>query len=140
MFLLDTNVLSEMMRVTPAPAVAAWVAAHPAEQLFTATPCQAEILAGIAVLPEGRRRIELETVARAMFAEDFADRLLPFESEAATGYAALFAARQRAGRPPATIDLMIAAIARVWGASVVTRNVADFSGCGVAVIDPWQAA
>src|SRR4051794_8273734 len=138
MFLLDTNVLSAMMHPAPAPAVAAWVSGQPAARLFTAAPCQAEILGGIAILPDGHRRAALETAARAMFAEEFAARVLPFDSAAALAYAALFAARRQAGRPAATIDLLIAAIARAQGASVVTRNVADFQGFGVSVIDPWQ--
>jgi hypothetical protein len=140
MFLLDTNVLSELMRPQPAQPVADWVAGQALEALCTAAPCQAEILAGIAVLPEGRRRADLTVAADGMFADDFAGRVLPFDDQAATAYAALFAARKRAGRAASTIDLMVAAIARSQGATIVTRNVADFSGCGVDVIDPWQAA
>jgi predicted nucleic acid-binding protein len=139
MFLLDTNVLSAMMRAQPATPVAAWISGQPIEALFTATPCQAEILAGIAILPEGRRRADLAAAAFAMFADDFDGRILPFDSDAARAYADLFAARRRAGRPAATLDLMIAAIARARGASVVTRNVVDFAGCDVTVIDPWQS-
>jgi toxin FitB len=138
MVLLDTNVLSELMRPAPAPAVATWVSGQPAERLFTATPCQAEILAGIAILPDSRRRAELAAAAEAMFADDFEGRLLPFDGAAALAYAELFATRRQAGRPTATIDLMIAAIARARGIGVVTRNVADFAGCGITVIDPWQ--
>jgi predicted nucleic acid-binding protein len=138
MFLLDTNVLSAMMRPTPPQSVADWVSGQLLDVLFTTAPCQAEILAGIAVLPEGRRRADLDSAARAMFADDFASRVLPFDEAAALAYAELFAARQRAGRPAATIDLMIAAIARAKGAAVVTRNVTDFAGFGVSVIDPWQ--
>ena len=67
----------------------------------------------------------------------FEGRVLPFDSAAALAYAGLFAVRRRAGRPAATIDLMIAAIARSQSASLVTRNVADFAGCGISVIDPW---
>jgi len=111
---------------------------QPTELLFTATICQAEILAGIAVMPEGRRRLGLEAAAWAMFMEDFADRILGFDAAAAVAYASLFAARRRMGRPAATIDLMIAAIARSQGASVVTRNVGDFDGCDVALINPWD--
>jgi predicted nucleic acid-binding protein len=140
MFLLDTNVLSELMRPDPGQEVAAWIASQALEALFTAAPCQAEILAGIAVLPEGRRRRELTAAAEAMFSDDFAARVLPFDAAAAVAYAALFAARRRAGRSTATIDLMIAAIAQTQGVSLVTRNVADFDGCSVAVIDPWQPA
>jgi predicted nucleic acid-binding protein len=137
--LLDTNVLSELMRPAPAAAVTDWIADQALETLCTAAPCQAEILAGIAVLPEGRRRDALAAAADGMFAEDFAGRVLPFDDPAARAYATLFAARQQAGRPAGTIDLMVAAIAHSQGAAVATRNGPDFSGCGIAVIDPWQA-
>jgi toxin FitB len=83
MFLLDTNVLSALMTAQPPPEVAAWTSAQPPDLLFTAAVCQAEIFAGLAVLPEGRRRFELETAARAMFLEDFAGRVLPFDAPAA---------------------------------------------------------
>jgi predicted nucleic acid-binding protein len=139
MFLLDTNVLSAMMRAGPVPEVAAWVSGQPAELLFTAAICQAEILAGLAIMPEGRRRADLEAAARAMFLEDFEGRVLPFDTAAAIAYAELFAARRRAGRPAATVDLMIASVARSNGASVVTRNVADFAACGIAIINPFQS-
>ena len=86
----------------------------------------------------GRRRAALEEAARAMFADDFSGRILPFDTEAAAAYAEVFAARRTAGRPSGTADLMLAAIARVRGASVVTRNVADFEGVGVAIINPWD--
>src|SRR5271155_6265774 len=137
MFILDTNVLSNAMASDPAPAVAAWIAAQPPDLLFTVSVCQAEILSGIAVLPQGRRRASLEAAANAMFGEDFAGRVLPFDSEAAIAYADVFSARRRAGRPAATADLMIAAIARTKGASVVTRDTRDFEDCGLTLIDPW---
>jgi len=113
MFILDTNVLSNAMAAHPAPAVAAWIAGQPLELLFTASICQAEILSGIAILPQGRRRASLEAAANAIFRDDFAGRVLPFDGEAAVAYADVFAARRRAGRPAATADLMIAAIARI---------------------------
>lgn len=139
MFVLDTNVLSAMMGTMPAPAVEAWISTRPVELLFTAAICKAEILAGIAILPDGRRRSDLEAVAEAMFTDDFQDRVLPFDTDAALAYAEIFAARRRAGRPMATADLIIAAIARTQGASVVTRNVRDFEGCGLGLVDPWSA-
>ena len=139
MFLLDTNVLSALMMMRPPPEIAAWVSGQSENLLFTASVCQAEVLAGVAILPEGRRRAELEAAAQAMFAEDFEGRVLPFDTFAARDYADIYAARRRAGRPAAALDLMIAAIARVNGASVVTRNVADFTNCGVSIINPWAA-
>jgi toxin FitB len=140
MFVLDTNVLSAIMRSRPVPEVAAWVAAQPEELLFTASVCQAEILAGIQILPDGRRRRTLEAAARAIFADDFDGRLLPFDQTAAGFYAELFAARKEAGRATATADLMIAAVARASGASMVTRDVCGFEDCGLTLINPWVAA
>jgi predicted nucleic acid-binding protein len=138
MFLLDTNVLSTLMSTTPAPEVAAWVSGQPLEHLFTASICQAEILSGLAIMPEGRRRFDLEAAARAMFMGDFEGRVLPFNMAAAVAYADIFAIRRRAGRRTATVDLMIASVALSQGISVVTRNVADFDECGVSVVNPWD--
>ncbi|MGH6794022.1 MAG: type II toxin-antitoxin system VapC family toxin [Methylocella sp.] len=138
MFVLDTNILSAMMAANPVPEVAAFVSGQPAELLFTAAICQAEILSGIAIMPEGRRRLGLEAAARAMFSEDFEGRVLPFDEESAIAYAKIFAARRRAGRPAATIDLMVAAVAYCRNASVVTRNAADFEACNVPIVNPWS--
>jgi predicted nucleic acid-binding protein len=138
MFLLDTNILSAMMSAEPAPQVAAWISGQPATLLFTTAISQAEILSGLSVMPAGRRRLGLEAAARAMFLEDFEGRVLPFDMVAAVIYAEIFETRRRAGRPTATIDLMIASVARSQDAAVVTRNVSDFDGCGVAVINPWD--
>jgi toxin FitB len=140
MFVLDTNILSTMMRPERTPRAAAWIGRQPLALLFTTSVCEAEILSGIAVLPHGRRRSEFEAAARAIFAEDFEGRVLPFDGEAATAYADIFAARRQAGRPIATVDLMIAAIARSQGATVVTRDVKGFEGCGLALINPWETA
>ena len=94
MFLLDTNILSAAMGSRPAPEVATWMARQPLDLLFTAAVCQAEILSGIAILPKGRRRDGLEMAALAIFREDFAGRVLPFDTEAAFVYADIFAARR----------------------------------------------
>ena len=138
MLMLDTNLLSEIMRSEPERKIADWIVRQPSDELFTAAVCQAEILSGLAIMPSGRRRTDLEEAARAMFADDFDGRILPFDTEAAAAYAGVFAARRKVGRPSGTIDLMLAAIARVRGASVVTRNVADFEGVGVAIVNPWD--
>ena len=97
MFVLDTNILSAIMSARPSPEVAAWIAGQRADALFTTTICQAEILAGLAVMPESRRRVALETAARAIFADDFNGRVLPFDAAAAAAYADIFAPK---GRPP----------------------------------------
>jgi predicted nucleic acid-binding protein len=137
MLMLDTNMLSEIMRPDPPRKITDWFVRQPSDELFTATVCQAEILSGLAVMPSGRRRTALEEAARAMFTDDFGGRVLPFDVKAASAYAELFAARRKAGRPSGTIDLMLAAIARAHGASVVTRNVADFEFMGVPIVNPW---
>jgi toxin FitB len=136
MFILDTNILSEMMRQGRVPEVAAWIAGQDEDLLFTTAVSQAEIFSGLAIMSEGRRRRDLENTAHAMF-EEFGGRVLPFETDAATAYAELYAVRRQAGRPAAPLDLMIAAIARSRDASVVTRNVGDFDGCGLRLINPW---
>lgn len=137
MYLLDTNILSAIMGSQPVPEVAAWIAAQPPNLLFTASICQAEILSGLAIMPDGRRRDALAAAAQAMFAEDFEGRVLPFDAAAAVAYADAFAARRRAGRATAMADLMIAAVAQATGASVVTRDTGGFTGCGVTLINPW---
>ena len=138
MFVLDTNVLSAMMRSEPDPHVAAWVAGQQTTLLYTVAVCQAEILAGLAIMPDGRRRQALAAAAHAMFLDDFQGRVLPFDMSAAAAYADIFAARRRAGRPTAAVDLMVAAVARTLSASVVTRDTQGFAGCGVTVINPWS--
>jgi len=139
MFVLDTNVLSAIMGAQPVPEVARWIARETDRRLFTTVISQAEIFSRIAILPDGRRRAALERAAAAMFAEDFAGRVLPFDAAAAGAYAGIFAVRRKAGRPTAPLDLMIAAIARAHEATIVTRDVGGFEGCGVALVDPWQA-
>src|SRR5271157_3168510 len=110
-----------------------------ADLLFTTSVSQAEILSALAIMAACRRRLDLEAAARAMFLEDFEGRVLPFDMDAAIAYADIFAARRRAGRPTATVDLMIASVARSHNASVVTRDISGFEGCGLTVINPWDA-
>ena len=138
MLLLDTNVLSALIEPLPPAPVRDWIVGQRRELLVTAATCQAEILAGLAIMPRGRRRRGLERAAHMMFSEDFGGRVPPFNSPAAKAYAHIFAIRRRAGRPVAEMDLMIAAIALAHDADIVTRNVADFEGCGVALINPWD--
>jgi predicted nucleic acid-binding protein len=140
MFVLDTNILSAMMRHDWVPELAGWIATQPEELLFTAAVCQGEILAGIEVLPNGHRRRELEHAARAMFEDDFNGRILPFDSASAAAYADILAVRKRSGRPIAPLDLMIAATARAHNATMVTRDTGGFEGCGLALVNPWQSS
>jgi predicted nucleic acid-binding protein len=139
MIVLDTNVLSELMRPAPSETVQRWVAAQLVTTLFTTTITQAEILFGLTLLPEGRRRSDLLIAAAQMFAEDFADRVLAFDTPSAIEFATIAATRRRQGRPTGTFDAQIAAIALSRGAALATRNVADFQDCGIAIINPWEA-
>ncbi|HWD56971.1 MAG TPA: type II toxin-antitoxin system VapC family toxin [Stellaceae bacterium] len=139
MFLLDTNVLSAMMNVLPAP-LHDWLAGTPDRFLYTATLNQAELLAGISVMPPGRRREGLQLAAISIFTDVFHGRIWPFDSSAAEAYADIVAQRRRSGLHIDPVDLMIAAIARIRDVAVVTRNVGDFAECGIEIIDPWDDA
>jgi predicted nucleic acid-binding protein len=137
MYVLDTDVLSALSRAEPPAEVLRWMEERLASELFTTAISRAEMLAGLAVLPAGRRREALRAAVLALFEAEFAQRVLPFDSRAADEYALVFMLRRAAGRPTGAADLMIAAIARVHGAAVVTRNASDFTGCGAPVINPW---
>ncbi|MEW5421258.1 type II toxin-antitoxin system VapC family toxin [Amorphus sp. 3PC139-8] len=138
MIVLDTNVVSELMRPAPDPSVIEWVAARPRRTLFTTTITQAEILYGIELLADGRRRDALAGAATAIFAEEFAGRVLPFDQAATGHFARIAAERRRAGRPITSFDALIAAITRAAGAGLATRNLADFEGLGLALVNPWD--
>jgi toxin FitB len=140
MIILDTNVLSELMRPKPSSRVAAWVAKQPATELFTTSITEAEIFYGIELLTKGKRREGLLAAAEAMFAEDLASRIFPFESDAARVFSKIAAHRQALGRPISHADAQIAAIAQARGAKLATRNVADFEDCGLDVVDPWNGS
>ena len=140
MIILDTNVLSELMRPKPSPGVVEWVARQPAAGLFTTSITEAEIFCGIELLTKGKRREGLLAAAEAMFAEDLAGRILGFESDAARIFSNIAAHRRALGRPISYADAQIAAIAQVRGAKLATRNVADFEDCGLEVLDPWNGS
>lgn len=137
MIVLDTNVLSEGLRPQPSPTVLRWMQSEPIAALFTTTITEAELLYGAILLPDGRRRQALEAVIAQLLGVQFAGRVLPFDSAAAREFADIAASRRRAGRPIGEADARIAAIARSRGAALATRNVGDFAGCGLTVIDPW---
>ena len=139
MVVLDTNVLSEVLKVSPDGRVLAWLKDQPRPSLFTTTVTRGELLYGIRLLPDGKRRRALWEAALAIFNEDFAERVLSFDNDAADAYAEVGAARRAAGRPISQFDAMIAGMARSRGASVATRNAKDFEGCGIDVVDPWSA-
>jgi toxin FitB len=136
---VDTNVLSELMRPEPAAPVRRWTDRQSLVSLYTTSVTQAEILRGIALLPLGKRREALLEKADVLFERLFDRRILSFDSDAARAYASIAAERERSGRPLSTFDGQIVAIARVNGADVATRNVDDFEHCGVELIDPWHA-
>ena len=135
---LDTNVISELMRPAPHPAVLGWMAAQPRATLYTTSINQAEILFGIAMLSQGRRRAAVAAAAEAMFADDLAGRILPFSGVAAAHYAGIVVIRRRSGSPIEAFDALIAATALAADAAIATRDVGGFDGCGVRLINPWD--
>jgi len=140
MIVLDTNVVSELMRPSPSLTVEQWVATRPAASLFFSAVGEAELRYGVAILAAGRRRDALASAVEAMLRDDFAGRILPFDSAAARAYAEIAARCRAAGRPVAQIDGLIAAIARSRGMALATRNVRDFEGMGIELLDPWADA
>jgi predicted nucleic acid-binding protein len=139
--LLDTNVLSELMRPIPDAKVVRWLDAWPEWEVWISAVTVAEIRLGISLLPGGKRKKLLMDLSEQMFKEDFPDRCLPFDCEAAGDYALIIAARNRQGHPISVEDGQIAAIARTAGLSLATRNTKDFSGItGLKLIDPWAAS
>jgi predicted nucleic acid-binding protein len=137
MMILDTNVVSELMRPTPAPVVLAWLSRQPGSDLYTTAITAAEVRYGIARLPDGTRKRDLSRAAGEVFAA-FPDQVLPFDDAAAVAYADLVARRERMGTPIDGFDGQIAAICCSHGASLATRNVSDFDATGVTIADPWQ--
>ena len=137
--LLDTNVVSELIRKAPDSAVEAWAGNQALEDLFFSAVGEAELRYGAAVLPAGRRRTSLVSNIEAMLRDAFGDRVLPFDSNAARAYAEIAALRRSAGRPVPPADCQIAAIARSRGMAVATRNVSDFEDIDVEVVNPWTA-
>lgn len=139
MILLDTNVISELIRPAPTAAVTACLLRQDPAALFTTAICEAELRYGLARLPAGRRRDDLTARVADFLAAGFKGQILPFDSICAAHYGDLRASREATGRPITVEDAMIAAIARAHGAALATRNGRDFADCGIAVIDPWEA-
>jgi len=137
--ILDTNVLSETMAAAPSAVALAWISLQrQSDNLFLTTVTVAEILYGIAILPAGKRRDKLSAQAEAMFAEDFSGHVLSFDEQAARAFSQIAAERRKHGKPIAEMDAQIAAIARVHGALLATRNTSDFADCGIRLVNPWR--
>jgi predicted nucleic acid-binding protein len=139
MIVLDTNVLSEVLRAVPESSVMDWLTIQPRVSLFTTAVTRGEILYGIRLLPDGKRRRGLWEAAKAIFDEDFAGQVLSFDNDAADMYADISASRRSAGKPISQFDAMIVAMTRSRGAGLATRNVKDFEDCGVELVNPWAA-
>lgn len=137
MIILDTNVLSELVRSRPEAAVVAWLDAQPSSDVATTAITVAELLYGVARLPRGRRRQQLAAAIAALVDEDLGGRVHPFALDCAERYAVIVSARERLGRPISVLDAQIAAICSNHGALLVTRNTRDFEHTGVDVVDPW---
>lgn len=138
MTVLDTNVLSEVLKPVPSSRVLRWLAAQPRHAILTTSLTQAELLHGVEALPAGKRRSQLLTAVEEILREDFVGRILPFDEAAAREYAAIVVSRDSRGRPISQFDAMIAAITRSRGAVLATRNIKHFQDCGIRVIDPWR--
>ena len=137
MTVLDTNVLSEVVMPEPSSRVLAWILREPSSSRYTTAISKAELLYGVELLAKGRRRSALHEAISKMLAEDFAGRILPFDSGAAEAYSRIAASRRAMGRPISEPDAQIAAIAHSRGAALATRNTRDFEHCGIKVVNPW---
>jgi hypothetical protein len=140
MMVLDTNVVSEIMRALPNTAVLAWLDAQEPGDLWLTAVVAAELMSGVAHLPDGARKQQLAHSVAAMLEQDFAGQVLAFDLAAASVYADLVAQRARSGQPIGMADAQIAAICLVHQAPLVTRNLKDFGGLGLTLINPWVEA
>lgn len=139
MIVLDTNVLSELMRLQPDANVVAWLNRNADDEILMTAVTWAELLFGVVRLPVGRRQTDLQETVVKMFVQNFVDRVAPFDEFAAPHFAEFTVLRQKTGRPIASADAQIAAICRSIGAQLATRNTNDFEGLGLVLINPWLA-
>jgi len=138
MIVLDTNVLSEAMSPVSNPLVKQWLSQQANDELYTTAISMAEIFQGIELLPAGKRRTGLLAAAQSIFTDLFSGRVLSFDEGAAQAFAPIAVDRRTRGRPISLFDAQIAAIAKARGAALATRDIRDFEGCGVRLINPWQ--
>jgi predicted nucleic acid-binding protein len=139
MIILDTNVLSELMRDRPSPKVTAWFHKRPLVDLYTTAITEAEIFYGIELLDRGTRRQKLLMAAESLFDIDLKDRVIGFDGDAARIFSEIAAHRLRQGKPISNTDAQIAAIVQLHSATLATRDVPDFRNCGIDVVNPWGA-
>lgn len=139
MIIIDTNVISELLRPTPEPAVEAWLGEQDGLSIYLTAISEAELRYGVTIMTSGKRRDGLGVAIDRILRDDMAGRILPFDSAAARAYADIAASRRSAGKPISQADCQIAAIARAHTAPVATRNTPDFEGCGIDLINPWTA-
>jgi predicted nucleic acid-binding protein len=140
MIILDTNVISEIFRPVPDPTVAGWLRDQPLSEVFVTSVNKAELLTGLALMADGKRKQALANAIERFFQEGLLTRVLGFEEAAAVQYARIFSQRRKSGRPMSEMDCEIAAIALTYGYALATRNVDDFANCGIGIINPWNAA
>lgn len=138
MILLDTNVLSALMRREPEPQVVAWLDRQPAESVWTTSVTVFEVRLGLELLAEGRRRGSLEQAFTRALEDDLEHRVAVFDASAAEAAGRLAAERRRSGRPVEIRDVQIAGIATARKASLATRNLRHFEGLGLKLVDPWD--
>lgn len=139
MVILDTNVISEVVRPKPESAVISWLGAQPRTTLYITTITRGELLYGAEILPEGERRIQLKQQLQTILDQEFSGQILPFDNRAANQFALIAAKRRQQGMPISQFDAMIAAIARSHEAKLATRNTRDFIECGIELINPWES-
>ena len=139
MIVLDTNVLSECWRKSPNIQVLTWLAAQPQASLFTTTVVESEILYGVQLLADGARKNALSLAVKAVFNDNLTGRVLTYDQDAARSYAEIASNRKKMGKPISQFDEMIAAVAHSRGATLATRNVKDFEGCAIQLVDPWAS-
>jgi len=137
MIILDTNVISELMKTAPDPAVTAWIDKQKPTNLAITAIAIAEIQRGISLLTKGNRRKNLDVDFKTFIEKAFIGRILSFDEQAAYLYGQIAAERVQSGFNVDAVDLMIAAIVKSYGASIATRNVKDFKDCGIDIINPW---
>jgi len=139
MIILDTNVISELVRLAPEPAVGKWLGGHPPGSIFLCATSEAELRLSVSLLPQGKRRDALSAAVGILIELKFRGQIVPFDSGAAVQFADIVATRRRAGRPISVADAQIAAITRSRGAVIATRNVDDFAGTGIEIVNPWDS-